>query len=1102
MPLTIYKSSAGSGKTYTLVKEYVSLLIRRPYEFRNILAITFTNKATDEMKGRIIEALSLLADEKFEGLAKQLLKENPKLKPKDIPKNAQIALQNILHSYSEFSVSTIDSFFQRVLRVFAKELKLPLRYEVEMDRTFVLDQITAHLMLDIGKIDGLTNWLENFAFSQIEEDKGWNIERNIRELGQQIFREEVWERLMQEDEKAASENENENNLRNLNAKEREAAKTKKAQNIRELRYKRLKKIIDELWTIKRGFEKKLKDWGKEAMDIIEGYGLKLTDFKAGTANFFENIQKGKYNRGVTLEKIYNGNTDAWRAQKAAKKAIIDQAVHSSLQDILVEAIDYHDKNLTMYTSASEVLKNIYVYGILNDLKDKLRDYRTDNNMMLISDTNNVLKAAISDYDTPFVFEKVGVVFKHILIDEFQDTSDYQWENLRPLVINSLSDGNFSLAVGDIKQSIYRWRGGNMKLLMSGIKDALSGFMEKDSVQNLSHNWRSREHIVAFNNAFFATAAKVLADTLQIPEAEQLTNAYEGVKQDIQNLGGGFVKVEFLPSGSWKEDAGERMLSTIADLQNEGKSLRDIAILVRTNLEGSDIAEKLAAAGIKVISSESLLLKNSPKVMLLISILRYLSDHRNVIAKTEILVHWLQVRGKAHEIDHSIYTDHQIKISESDSKEEDKKENNEKVEEEVISLFQQLLPPRFHKDISDLVKKPLYELIELLIEVLQLNDHADAYIQRFQDLVLEHNSTKSADVNHFLDWWNDHEDSDKTSIIVPKGEDAVTIITIHKAKGLEFPIVLMPYCDWSMTPKMNSIIWTSSDQAPFDEMGPLPLKFSNNLQNSYFQDDYEKELLLTYIDNLNVLYVAFTRPVERLYIFTKEVKRGGSLNSVYQLLHSTLQSEDFEYSKNFDGSTASFSLPQGFEENPEDAEDKEEASNQVHTLSTYLCNDYQDKITIRSDSEKFFMLFDNEKSDAIKMGQKIHTVLEKMVFANDLEKVMRQLQIQGILQADDLSTIRTRIKTAFQNSKVQNWFSSEWEVLAERRLLRNHQIYIPDRVLAKGNEVVVIDYKTGKQEAKHKKQVNRYANILEGMGYRVMEKYLLYVGEKMEIVEVF
>lgn len=482
-----------------------------------------------------------------------------------------------------------------------------------------------------------------------------------------------------------------------------------------------------------------------------------------------------------------------------------------------------------------------------------------------------------------------------------------------------------------------------------------------------------------------------------------------------------------------------------------------------------------------------------------SILRYLSDHRNVIAKTEILVHWLQVRGKADEIDHSIYTDHQIKESETETESENEKE--QKAEEEVQSLFRQLLPPRFHEDIADLVKKPLYELIELLIEVLQLNDHADAYIQRFQDLVLEHNSTKSADVNHFLDWWNDHEDSDKTSIIVPKGEDAVTIITIHKAKGLEFPIVLMPYCDWSLTPKMNSIIWTSSDQAPFDEMGPLPLKFSNNLQNSYFRDDYEKELLLTYIDNLNVLYVAFTRPIERLYIFTKEVKRGGSLNSVYQLLDASLQSDDFEYNQNFDNSTASFSLPQGFEENLADADDKEEESNQVLNLTTYLCNDYQDKITIRSDSEKFFMLFDNEKSDAIKMGQKIHTVLEKMVFANDLEKVMRQLQIQGIVQADDLPTIRTRIQTAFQNAKVQNWFSNEWEVLAERRLLRNRQIYIPDRVLAKGNEVIVIDYKTGNKEAKHRKQVNRYANILEGMGYRVMEKYLLYVGEKMEIVEV-
>ncbi|MFK7903763.1 MAG: UvrD-helicase domain-containing protein, partial [Chitinophagales bacterium] len=1076
MPLTIYKSSAGSGKTYTLVKEYVNLLVRRPNEFRNILAITFTNKATDEMKGRIIEALSLLSDEKFEGLAKQLAKENPDIPASDIPKNAQTALQNILHNYSEFTVSTIDSFFQRILRANAKELKLPLRYEVEMDRTFVLDQITAHLMLDIGNIDGLTNWLEDFAFSQIEEDKGWNIERNIRELGNQIFIEEVWERLMQEDQKAQSEHE-------------EGKKPKSSREIRELRYKRLKKIIEQLWGIKRDFEKKLKDWGKEAVDIIEGYGLKMTDFKAGTAVYFENIQKGVYKRGATLEKIYQGNTSAWCTKTAAKKAIIEQAVHSSLQDILTESIDYYNTNLIEYTSASEVLKNIYVYGILNDLKDKLRDYRTDNNMMLISDTNNVIREAVSDNDTHFIFEKIGIVYKHVLIDEFQDTSNYQWDNIKHIADNSISQGNFTLVVGDVKQSIYRWRGGNMQLLMKGVQEKFEKNRNVTSVQNLAHNWRSHKHVVAFNNAFFSAAVEVLTANMQIPEARQLVQAYESVKQDIQHDTGGLVKVEFLPSSGWKEEAGERMLGIIGELQKEGKSLKDIAILVRTNLEGSDIAEKLAGAGIKVISSESLLLKNSPKVMLLISILRYLSDHRDIIAKTEILVHWLQVQGKTDEIDHRIYTDHQTK-----NKEEDK-------EAEIKSFFQQLLPPRFHEDINNLVKKPLYELIELLIEVLMLNDKADAYIQRFQDLVLEHNSTKSADVNHFLGWWNDHEDSDKTSIIVPKGEDAVTIITIHKAKGLEFPIVVMPYCDWSLTPKMSSIIWTESDKAPFDEMGPLPLKFSNNLRDSYFRPDYEKELLMTYIDNLNVLYVAFTRPVERLYILTREVKRGGNLNSVYQLLSSTLQSDGFEYNEHFDNSTVSFALPQNFEEGDSKSSHKEETSEQVTPLSTYLCNDYQNKITIRSDSDRFFMLFDSKKSEAIKTGQKIHSVLEKMVFAKDLEKVMRQLQIQGILQAVDIPIIRERIKKTFQDKKVQSWFSNEWEVLAERRLLRNQDSYIPDRVLIKDNQAIVIDYKTGKNDNKHKRQVNRYAQILEGIGYQVTEKYLLYVGEDIEIVEV-
>lgn len=1087
MPLTIYKSSAGSGKTYTLVKEYVTLLIRRPNEFRNILAITFTNKATDEMKGRIIEALALLANGEMESLAKQLAIENPEIKAKYIPERAKTALQNILHSYSEFSVSTIDSFFQRILRVFAKELKLPLRYEVEMDRAFVLDQITAHLMLDIGEIAGLTNWLEDFAFSQIEEDKGWNIERNIRELGNQIFKEEVWQRLIEDDLK----NENENTSNEIVTTSvpppppiKEGKKSKKE--LRELRYKSLKKIINELWGIKKGFEKKLADWGKEAMELIQGYGLEVADFKTGTATFFEKIQTGEYKWGATLEKIFQGNTNAWRTKTAKKGNVIDQVVQNGLQDILVETNNYYNDNLIRYNSASEVLKNIYVYGILNDLKDKLRDYRTDNNMMLISDTNNILKAAISDDDTPFVFEKAGVVFKHILIDEFQDTSDYQWANLKPLVVNSLSDGNFSLAVGDIKQSIYRWRGGNMKLLMTGIKEALYAFMEENSVQNLSHNWRSKEQVVAFNNSFFAAAVEVMTSNMQIPEARQLVEAYESVKQNIQHEGGGVVKAFFLESGNWKESAGDQMLELIGKLQEEGKPLRDIAILVRTNLEGSDIAELLAGAGIKVISSESLLLRNSPKVLLLISILRYLSDHRNVIAKTEILVHWLQVSGKSGDIDHSIYTDHQ--------------------EEEVENLFQKLLPERFHDEIGNLIKKPLYELIELLIEVLQLNNTADAYIQRFQDLVLEHNSTKSADVNHFLEWWKDHEDSDKTSIIVPKGEDAVTIITIHKAKGLEFPIVLMPYCDWSLTPKLSSIIWTESDEPPFDKMGPLPLKFSRKMQDSYFRADYEKELLLTYIDNLNVLYVAFTRPVDRLYVFTRKMSRkNSSLNSVHQLLSLTLQSDGFEYHNNFDLETQTFALPLEEEEIETvlsaDSHKEKEERGAVNALTTYLCNDYQNKITIRSDSERFFLLFDNEKSDAIKMGQKIHTVLEKMVFAKDLDKVVRQLQIQGILQAEDIPFIEQRIEKTFQHPKVQSWFNTDWEVLAERRLLRNRQIYIPDRVLLKDNQAIVIDYKTGQPESKHKKQVNRYASILEGMGYQVKEKYLLYVGEMMRIVTV-
>ncbi len=961
MPLTLYKSSAGSGKTYTLVREYIKLLVANPYHYKNILAITFTNKATEEMKHRIISALAKLADGSCPDLEAYLLayfrehgirpigilrkKELDKvdelseiaptaaqkeveetadeatelpliygknIKATTIKYRCEKALQLILHNYSQFNVSTIDSFFQQVLRSFTKELKLPQKYEIEMNSSFALDQITAKLLLDIGRVAGLTEWLQSFAFAQIENDKGWNIERNIKELGFQIFKEAVWERLKNADlqdqslvndfklkelhqaltqEKPQLDDESiENKMADAESEQKAKIAAEKLK-IRNERYKELKTIINGLWALKQGFEQTMRQYGQEAMELIKGYGLTIKDFKTGTANYFGNIQKGNYEVKATLQKIYDGDEKQWYAAKSAKKENIIMLVQNGLQDVLTEAINYHKKHLKQYNSASEVLKNIYVYGILNDLRDKLIDFRTENNLMMISDTNNLLRLIISDNEAAFIFEKVGIQFKHVLIDEFQDTSDYQWFNLLPLVTNTLSEGNSALIVGDVKQSIYRWRGGNMHLLLEGVRRDLPHFFDENTEQALDTNYRSREHIVRFNNAFFETAVNALMQHLNIPEAFQIKAAYSSLKQKIKHHGGGYVKVQSFVDGqeeSWKEQAKTSLINSIHELLETGFELRDIALLVRRNVEGNDLAEFLAKNDIKVISSESLLLKNSLKVQLLISVLFYLIDNRNSIARTEVLVHYLKLYPNE-AIDwqnpdslHLLYTDYSI-------------------ENEANSLFYTLLPPLFTQHLPELVKLPLYALIEQLLQIFAMNQQADAYIQRFQDLVLEYNTTQGADIRHFLIWWTDNKDKEATSIIVPEGENAVTVMTIHKAKGLEFPVVFLPFCEWNLKPKPGSILWTESHEAPFDKLGPMPVLFNDKLADSYFWEEYEREILASYIDNLNMLYVAFTRPTDHLYIYTKKYKAPSSktakndLNAVHKLLYTVLH--QFEFADN-------------------------------------------------------------------------------------------------------------------------------------------------------------------------------------------------------------
>lgn len=1049
----IYKSSAGSGKTYTLVKEYLKLALKNPSDFKQILAITFTNKATEEMKSRIIKALVELIENKNPAL-KEILQNELSIDI-DISKKAQEVLDRILHDYSSFSISTIDSFFHKIIRAFSKEMQLPLRFDVEMNQSNVITELTDRLLQDIGKNKELTQWLEKLMLFKLNEDKGWKIENDIKFIAQELFKEKFY------------------------------ADSPNSIPITD-------EFIEQLFKIKHDFENEMKIHGDEAIATIKKQHLSIKDFaygSSGVANYFNKIRhkNDPENYRPTkrcLEALEN--PEKWYAKTSVNKELIEQMVTEGvgtdkpLALVLSEVVTHYTNRSEEYHSCLEVLKLIYIYGIINYLKEKLKEYRDEKNLVMMSDTTYLLKQFISGEDTPFVFEKVGNAYKHFLIDEFQDTSNFQWHNLLPLVENSISAGSFTMVVGDAKQSIYRWRGGNMQLLINGVQKDLVHFSELIKEEVLSTNYRSKKNIVEFNNTFFKNAASLIKDNLQIENNDLLDKAYhmDEVRQEIapKNSQGGYVKISFIDEKNeqagqdknqkkknWKELALDKLLITIQDLEKDNFSLKDIAILVRKNTEGNVIAKFLFENGYtKVISSESLLLWNSPKIQFIINILQYLNNSHNTLAKTNLLYYYAQLNG-LEIVNNTLFTDFSSR------------ENQ---------LFYSQLPEKFVKQLSYLGKLPLYELSEQLISIFKLNETPDAYIQRFQDLILEYTAKNKADIRNFISWWEDNKNNDKCSVIVPENENAIRVLSVHKSKGLQFPVVIMPFADWKLAPDARDIIWVSSDKVPFNEHSLLPVKPGKGLTDTYFKEAYLQELVQTYIDNINVLYVAFTRAEERLYTFSP-LPAGDKLVNASELIHQTISLDGMVL--NNDAMEIGEAFPQ--------SDKVEKESEEIVKLTEYPSHRWQSRLAISSKAAMLWNIVDNEKEENVNYGILIHDVLANIRVAGDMEKSINRMYHEGLINENEKKELRIKVEKILAIPGVINWFSEEWEIKTERELLLpDGQILRPDRVLIKNNQAIIIDYKTGARDQKHEDQVTHYARVLESIGYSPVEKYLLYINE--------
>ena len=878
--LYIYRSSAGSGKTHTLVSTYIQLALKSPNNFKRILAVTFTNQATQEMKQRIITSLYNIVVGTETMLTKEFLETNGWTK-NVLQERAKNVLNGILHQYDHFNVSTIDSFLQNVVRNFSKELGIQYGFSIEMDLDSTLEQAVEEVINLSNNNAQLRGWLIKFAQHKLLSGKTWQLNQTIKQLGYELFTE------------------------NFNTQETELIKVINDPN----------KLSDFLTSIKKcitEFESRLQELSKKSIIYIQEAGLNLSDFaygERGIAGYLLGLSTKNNFKPTQRALAALNNIDKWYTKSHPKKTYIFKVIQEKLHPILEEIIEYYNTQHTIYYTALAIQQYIYELGIITHLLSTLRDIRSTKNILLISDVSNLLRQIIAENDTPFIYEKIGSFYNHLLIDEFQDISNFQWQNLKPLIKNGLATGHMSLVVGDVKQSIYRWRGSNWKLLSDQIEQEFA--YTKNFV--LDRNWRSKPNIIYFNNTFFTQATEKLIRSLGeeihklsndflkerlIVKIQELQKVYEQAYQHItpiqQHLDPGYVEINFLEditendkTISWKEQVKKRLPALLETLQQDGYSLQDIALLVRNHTEARELFQTFmnykyssnakSDYNYDTLTTESLYLGSNPWINIIISALYYLENDTDILAKTELIY---------------LYQTYVVK----------NKDNPDFFQYNLnfIEKPEAYLPSRFIIEFSTLLNLTLYERIIRLIDIFQLKTPVSTtFIYAFEDLILSYIQTNNGTIYQFLKWWD--EKGNKYSLPRIEIQDAMRIMTIHQAKGLEFKVVIIPFCNWELDHNSYHppIMWCTSEKQPFATFPVLPIRYHTNLQDTIYAETYYEEHIQVYLDNLNLLYVAFTRAKEKLYTFSKKPNlKKNKIESMSDLVYESIQSSPETTLNNF------------------------------------------------------------------------------------------------------------------------------------------------------------------------------------------------------------
>jgi ATP-dependent exoDNAse (exonuclease V) beta subunit len=1040
----VYKSSAGSGKTFTLVREFLRLALHDEKKlsstYKKILAITFTTKAAAEMKQRVIEALNAAAkNEKPSPLQEELCKEL-QIDARELARRASFVLGQILHHYSDLSIGTIDSFTHKIVKTFAHDLQLPLNFNIELDTEGFYEKVIALLMSKIGEDEYVSKLLRDYALNKVQDNAAWDPEGHIRDFA----------RILQK----------ENSDHYISR-------------LREFDSDQLEEFRKQFIDYTRHYRHFLRTEGKKALDLIRNNGLTDNDFvykSSGPQKFFEKAAQVKLTPDDAkapriTDAIVNGKWSGKTSPGAEERM---NAIAPQLSAIASEIVSFVQSDYSYYSLCELLSKQMYPLMLLKKIEEISREQKQEERLVFISEFNQKIFDIINNEPAPFIYERLGDRYQHYLLDEFQDTSSLQWQNILPLLDNSLAGGWFNLIVGDGKQSIYRWRNANVQQFadlpqlrptvkanegQAGLSDLqwerAQSLQRNFEGRNLDTNYRSAKNIVSFNNDLFRTLSSRLLN-----EKHQVI--YEGQQQKIKSDIEGYVGVH---TGVVARDEYDRVHCElteqfIRDAREQNYNYRDICVLCRTNVHGNIIASHLMAKGIPIVSADSLLLANNFEICTLLSFLRYLSNRQDVINASAVINYLWQSKQIAGSEVHPLLR----KLAQGES---------------LVRILNEL---GISMNESELALNNLFDNCVSVIKALKLNERGYHYLRFFLDEVNEFLVLHNSDVQAFFDWWEVR--ARKSSMIIPDDADAVKVMTIHASKGLEFPVVIVPY--------FNCKIYKANDAwVEFkNEKILLPVSvvsLSKKAADSGFGRELKDEEDEQILDNLNLMYVAFTRAVERLHI-TALKSSSNKLPGVSDWLNE------------FFGMSAKAGENQIYEFGQRTARRSVEKKKPLPSfdLQPLVFNSPEDSIRIKGS----YKLDSQEAENARRQGILIHWLLSQIKDAGDIEEALDKSILSGAIRKEEKEDLKQNLTSLCEHESLKGFFEKNANVKIEAELITAQgEILRPDRILFTEEVTYLLDYKTGNENnTVYFKQLQRYEKALEDMGHKTIKKLLVYVDD--------